>query len=364
MVGIFSNSSRRSNPNWIGSELVHFAIVQTWGLGDLVMTTPVIAEFRRLYPDSKLTLIVQGKAQAGLMAGSPQVDQILDMPPRSDRQAMLKFYLGLRDQKIDVAFVGTRIGGWLPFILRGLAGIRVLIGDQKKLTSPFLYKVRNKVNPSVHRVERMLETFSMWSGQTPAAPRFPIPRTEAARQEAHEIFAEKGLKPGRYVVFHPGSSGVSGGTDKRIPADVARRIASDILELRPDVSIAFIFGPDEIDFISSFTDLDERHVILSGYSLPTTIEIISQAAGLVGSDSSLGHIAAAFGIPTITLFGPTIPTETAPYGDSAKVIKRLEKLECQPCWGTPLYGRCPYGVRCMNELPESDIAPLITQVSQ
>ncbi|WP_431235203.1 glycosyltransferase family 9 protein [Mycolicibacterium psychrotolerans] len=331
---------------------MHFAIVQTWGLGDLIMTTPVISEFRRLNPDSKLTLIVRGKPQAALMQGSHLVDQVLTMPPIGDRAAVLKFFLRLRKQHVDVAFIGSRIEGRLPAYLRILAGIPVIVGDGTNKGSRIFYAVRNQIDPEVHRVDRMLETFAMWSRRSPMAARFPIPRSEAALEEAETILADNDLQPGRYVVIHPGSS-VSDGTAKRIPAEVARRIADQIVDKCADCAIAFIFGPDDGDLIPSYTGLAARQVILSGNSLQSTIAIISQAGGFIGSDSSLGHIAAAFAIPTITLFGPTIPTETAPYGENARVVRRLEKLECQPCWHTPLYGHCPYGVRCMHELPES-----------
>ena len=340
---------------------MHFAIVQNWGLGDLVMTTPVISEFRRLYPDAKLTLIVRGKAQAALMAGSPLVDQILDMPPSSDRTRLRRFFLDLRRQKIDAAFVGTRIGGWLPWLLKIVSGIPTLIGDGRKEKYPLIYDVRTKVDPTEHRVDRMLRTFSQWSRQQPAAAHFPIPCSDEALENARAVLAANRLLPGRYIVVHPGSSGGSGGPDKRIPVDVAHRVAANILDASPEASVAFIFGPDDVDLIDSFTGLGERQVALSGQSLSTTIAVIAQSAGFLGTDSALGHLAAAFGVPTATLFGPTIPTETAPYGDKARIIRRLENLECQPCWGTSLYGHCPHGALCMHELPESQVVHAATE---
>lgn len=332
--------------------MIRFAIFQNWGLGDLVMTTPVIAEFRRLYPDAELTLVVQGPAQAALMKESPLVDQILVIPPRSDRLGLFRFFLSLRKKRFDVAFVGTRISVLLPWLLKTLAGVPVIVGDGHK--SHFLYDIRNHIDPAVHRVDRMLVTFALWSGQPSARPQFPLPCSAEAVRDARKLLAGFGLQPGRFVIVHPGSS-VSAGTDKRIPVEVARQVAKELLALRPELRIAYIFGPDEVDLIPAFLDGNDRDVILSGHSLPTTIAIITHAAGLIGTDSSLGHIAASFGIPTITLCGPTIPTETSPYGDKANVITRLRELECQPCWGTPLYGHCPYDVRCMNELPESEI---------
>ena len=334
---------------------MHFAIIQNWGLGDLVMTTPVITEFRRLFPDARLTLIVHGKPQAALMKGSPMVDQILEMPPPSDQRGTLKFFRDLRHQQVDIAFIGTRIGGVLPWFVKVVAGVPVLLGDGRREKYPFIYKVRNKVDPTQHRVDRMLATFALWSHQPPGPPRFPIPRNENAMEEARSILSANGLQAGRFIVVHPGSSGGSGGSDKRIPIDVARRVSDDILEASPDMSLVFIFGPDDVDLIGGFRELGERKVVLSGNPLPTTIALISQAAGFIGTDSALGHIAAAFDVPTATLFGPTIPSETAPYGTGATIITRPQKLECQPCWGTALYGHCPYGARCMHELPESTI---------
>ncbi len=334
---------------------MHFGIFQNWGLGDLIMTTPVIAEFRRLYPDARLTLVVKAGAQANLLKESPLIDQILVMPARSDRTAMIRFFLALRKEKLDVAFIGTRISALLPCLLKGLSGVPVVVGDGQR--ARFVYNVRNSIDPQVHRVDRMLATFSMWSGEATTRPSFPLPFSEVALAEVRSDLKDKGLEPGRFVIIHPGSS-VTAGTEKRIPVEVARRIAAELTMRRPELTVAYIFGPDEIDLMDSFDDLSRSETNISGYSLPSTIAAITQAAGLIGTDSSLGHIAASFGIPTVTLCGPTIATETSPYGEKATVITRLEAMDCQPCWGTPLYGQCPYDVRCMKELPELDVVSI------
>ncbi|SDC99053.1 heptosyltransferase-2 [Mycolicibacterium neoaurum] len=335
---------------------MHLAIVQTWGLGDLTMTTPVIAEYKRIFPESRLTLIVQGKAQAALMLGSPMVDRIVEMPPRSNWSAYPKFFWNLRRDHIDAAFLGTRIDAWwLPWVLRFLAGIKILIGDGRK--SRWLYRVHGTVDPTVHRVDRMLQTFSLWTGHPPASPpTFPLP-TGPGLAEANRALKELGIRRGHFIVIHPGSS-VTAGIDKRVPAAVARRVADSITGLRPDLSVIFLFGPDEIDYIAQFEELGARQVVLRGLSLAGTVSLISQCAGFIGSDSGLGHLAAASGISTQTVVGPTLATETAPYGTRSRVVKRVEALACQPCWGTPLYGNCPFDVRCMTELPERELIEL------
>ncbi len=340
---------------------MHFGLFQTWGLGDLIMTTPVICEFRRLYPDGKLTLIVRGKAQAALMAGSDLVDEILVMPSSSDRLKLVKFFGGLREHKIDAAFIGTRISPLLALALKYISGISTIIGDgdasSKRLAG--VYTVRHSIDPSVHRVDRMLETFSLWSGQPVSPPGFPVTLDHDAHQEALKIIYEQNMQPGKFVVIHPGSS-VAAGTDKRIPIDVAQRIASEVLEHNPGIKIGYALGPEELDLLPALQNgLQPRQVILTGHSLAVTAAIISEAMGLIAADSGLGHVASAFEVPTVTLFGPSIPSETRPYGPVASMAARETKLECQPCWGTPRYGHCPYDVRCMHELPEAHVVTVV-----
>lgn len=321
------------------------------------MTTPVISEFRRLYPEAKLTLIVGGATQAALMANSSLIDQIVEIPGGTSRRAILKFLFGLRKQKIDVAFIGTRIWlqGLIPWGLRILSRVPVIVGDSGKTGLRFPYRVRGNIDPNEHRVDRMLNTFALWSGQPPASPRFSIECSPAGMYEATSVLESKGLSPGRFVLFHPGSSAAPKQREKRVPVDVARRIARGIIDQEHDMWVAFMFGPEDAGLLSHFEDLGPRTAVISGCSVPTTVAILSHAAGFIGSDSGLGHVAAALGVPTITLIGPTVPSETAPYGARATTIQRLEQLDCQPCWGSARYGRCPFGVRCMHEVPETAV---------
>ena len=344
---------------------MHFAIFQPWGLGDLVMTTPVISEFRRLYPVGQLTLIVGDRGQVDLMRDSPIVDSLLEYPQNSTRRAKLGFFRQLRRRGIDVAFMGTRIRPRFAWLLRGVSGIPVIIGDappghpDDEATHRYPYTLCNSIDSSEHRVDRMLKTFALWSRHRPSAPQFPIAARNEGVREAMSLLAAKGLRPRRFVVVHPGSSGGPSQRDKRIPVDVALRVADSIVRSRDDVSIAFVFGPDDVGLIPHFQELGPRQIVLADCPLSTTVAVISLAAGFIGSDSGLGHIAAALDVPTITLIGPTIPSETATYGSRATTIKRLERLECQPCWFGPLQGNCPYGTRCMHELPETDIVATV-----
>lgn len=76
---------------------------------------------------------------------------------------------------------------------------------------------------------------------------------------------------------------------------------------------------------------------------------ISQCAAIVTNDSGPLHIAAALGIPSVAVFGPTDPERTVIAG-ATQVVRR--RLACQPC-----YQRiCPLGHhRCMDEIPVDEV---------
>ena len=64
--------------------------------------------------------------------------------------------------------------------------------------------------------------------------------------------------------------------------------------------------------------------------------ILTDSAGVVAVDSGLLHLAAATGVPAVSLFGPTNPVLTEPRGANQMVLKA--DFECSPC----LRKKCQY----------------------
>lgn len=343
-------------------ELVRkIGVFQNWGLGDLVMTTPVIAELRRLYPDAELTLVVRGKAQAALMAGSPVIDRIIEMPPNKPVAKLLEFFLGLRKLDLDAAVIGTRITPAFAALLRFVSGVKVIVGDAR--SQRWLYTHAGEINPEVHRVDRMLDTLAMWTGEVPGPPAFPLPIPDGAQAQTTAFLNEIGAPQSGFLAIHPGSSKNLAG-EKRIPIDTAKAMITQLRAEDPTRAVILLFGPDDLDMPPLFGAPQDNVFMVENVPLGVTKALLSRAAAFVGSDSALGHIAAAHGVPTITMAGPTIPSETRPYGASASVLTRGERLECQPCWGTPLHGKCPYNARCMTDIPATALYAAVRQALQ
>lgn len=328
-------------------------MVQIWGLGDLIMTLPVVAEIAQRYPHARLSVIVRGEVQAALLKDSSLNLNVLNMPPSTQLFALARFFLQLRRHGFDIAYFGTRTTPLHAIAMRVLSGVRTIIGDSERFA--FLYTHHSSVDPQKHRVTRMLETLSLWDGKQCSNPRFPISISKAAEADAIAQLRAVGASPDRFLIIHPGSGRGLGYREKRLPAPLVHGLIQKIRDDFPKHSIVLIFGPDDLDLLPLFTNLPSGATVLRGVRLDTTNAILSRSAAFVGGDTALGHIAAVFGVPTITVAGPTNIDESHPFGVNANVIKRSEPLPCQPCWNTPLHGRCPYSAACMTSLSIDEV---------
>lgn len=339
------------------AEIRHVGVFQVWGLGDLVMTLPVIDLLRRVFPEAKLTVVVRGAAQESLLQGSALGLNVIAMPPRRSIISTLRFLLDLRRQSMDVAFIATRTTPALAVLLRALSGIHEVVGDSESFR--WLYSHCGEVLNTEHRVVRMLRTACDWIGIHPTKPRFPLPIGDAGRRVGDTVLKPALLSPKNFLVIHPGSGRGRGFENKRLPARLIRHMIDWLRGNHPDVGIAVVFGPDEDDLRKAFSDLPNGVSQLSGLSLDEVKGLLREARGFVGGDTGLGHVAAALGVPTLTVAGPTNVTETAPFSVDATVVGRVTKLPCQPCWNTRLHGRCPIDSQCMRDIELAQVTRVV-----
>lgn len=99
-------------------------------------------------------------------------------------------------------------------------------------------------------------------------------------------------------------------------------------------------------------------VLAGGLALDDAMALIAAARGVVSNDSGLMHVAAAFGVPQVAVFGSTSPEHTPPLNPHARVIWLKDELKtsfglgCVPCFDRS----CRYGhTRCLTEVAPSRV---------
>jgi ADP-heptose:LPS heptosyltransferase len=111
-------------------------------------------------------------------------------------------------------------------------------------------------------------------------------------------------------VIHP----VAATAEKTWPAAGFQSVAEHLVRqhgLRP----VFVAARDQD--LSAFSAWET----VSGAPLEELKTLISGAGLFVGNDSGPAHIAAAFGVPPVVLFGPSDPVIWGPWGTRGEVIK-------------------------------------------
>jgi hypothetical protein len=144
-----------------------------------------------------------------------------------------------------------------------------------------------------------------------------IKATEVDIVQGKELLKETGLEPGKKpVIIQPGS----GGPNKCWHMDnflaVAKKLGSK------DIEVIFLLGPAELDRISNATIKSISSVAryLRDLSLAQVLGLLSCADAFIGNDSGITHLAAALGVRTLAVFGPTNPAVYKPTGPAVRVF--------------------------------------------
>jgi len=155
--------------------------------------------------------------------------------------------------------------------------------------------------------------------------------------------------------------GASYGSAKRWYPQGFSEVAS---ELSRKFDIVIFGGPGEVDIAADIeNDLINNGVTnYKNLAGKTTIpELISQVSDLdlfITGDSGPMHVAAAFQVPTVAIFGPTKDNETSQWMNEKSLIVK-KNLECQPC----MKRTCPLQHHnCMNLIKAVDVLDSVAAI--
>ena len=314
-------------------------VVQTSFLGDTVLTFPLLAEIKRRFPDSKLSVLCTPAGQE-LLSGHPAVDEIIvDDKKKHDRG-----WFGLWRKARLLGGKGFTMAlcphkSFRSGLLLFLARIPFRVGFAQSQSS-FLFHVRVNRDAERHDVERTLSLLEGLGIPTEGCEHaLDLPIKAEAREEVIHQFRSLGVDTSRMLVgLHPGSVWAT----KRWSAEGFARLIGMLKERYP-CEILLFGGPEDAAVIAKVQELCGG----CGVSLVDRISLrelpaaLSLCRILITNDSGPMHIAVAEGVPVIAIFCATTPA-LGFYPYSSKAIVVGKDLPCRPCSS---HGgrRCPLG---------------------
>ncbi len=265
------------------------AVIRLRSLGDCVLTTPALEILKRSRPDLKVAVVVEDRF-AGVFEGNLDVDEILQPRLSALRAWRPALCLNLHGGPRSMAFS-----------LASGARFRAGFGHHRHA---FVYNVAIPPPQRILGFSRRAHTAEhlasavFYLGAKPCE----IPRAK--------LFAEpKGADQPAYAVLHPAASA----PDKTWPAPgflaVARHF-EDAWRLEP----VFVGGVE--DDLAAF----RAYRVVAGAPLGPLKALMAGASAFVGNDSGPAHIAAAFGVPSVVIFGNSDLELWRPWKAPAEVV--------------------------------------------
>jgi heptosyltransferase-3 len=332
-------------------------------LGDVLLTTPLIRSLKAGVEGSSVSALVF-RGTEGVLAGNPDLDEVIVTPHRPP-PAELAGLIRRLWRRYDLA-VPTQVGD-RPMFFAWIAG-RQRLGFVPAAGPARWWKERmlQQALPAAsanHRIPELLRLAQSLGLETRAEVVCP------RGSEATGTFAT-----GRYAVLHPNPM-------HRIRrwTDEGWRALALALAAR-GLTVVTTGGPDAVE--RSYLDriwqrpgpvverLDGR------LDWPELARLLRGAAVYVGPDTSVTHLAAAAGCPTVALFGPVSPTLIGPWPVDgletpwarAAVMQHRgnvwivqNPLPCMPCDKLGCEGHLESYSRCLDELPVQSVLRAVDQ---
>lgn len=270
-------------------------------LGDTLLALPALAELRAIVGSSGGLEVVGTEPAIGLAVGPGHAGRCHSI----DRGAFRAFFHeGVDDRELLSFLEGfDLVVSWskLPLLRSKLA----LLGMDAIEAPPLPPE-------GLHASEHLFRSLTpLGAGATTPLPQLDLP--DDARRSAAEFLTRHGLSSRGFVAIHPSS----GSPRKNWPAEDFRLFAERVKS--EQLGLLWIEGEADRRIVRPLEQLVPAPVARE-LPLPVLASVLAEAPLFVGNDSGVTHLAAAAGVPTLALFGPTDPRSWAPRGPAVCVV--------------------------------------------
>jgi heptosyltransferase II len=311
-------------------------------IGDAVMSEPALSAIRQAFPKADITLLVK-PAIAELFQQHPAIDHLLVYEHRG-RHARLsgKWALGseLRRGRFDVAILFQN--AFEAALLAFLAGIPRRYGYGTDGRAFLLSDAITAPNRTAlaHQTQYYLDLLRpLGITPSPAAPRLFVSDSEEERMT--QRLMEAGIQATeRLIGINPGST--YGSAKRWLPERFAQAADRMVEQFGGRVVIVGAAGEEALGQAIAEKMLSKPVVLSGRTSIRELMSIIKRCRLFIPNDTGPMHIAAAFGVPVVAIFGSTDFRTTSPFGETHQIVR--QPVECSPC----LLRECPIDHRCMT----------------
>ncbi len=313
-------------------------------IGDVLLTIPTLRQLRESFPAARITFLASPSVRE-IVDHCPYVDETLIFDRGGRHKGLAgrwRLVAELRKRKFDLALVLMR--SLSSAVISYLAGARYRAGFGTEFRGPLLtHSVA--YSQTTHEASCFLHVLESLGIECPP-PRLDVWIPPQAHRYAENWFRARSILPTKPVLFvNPG-----GQADARCLHPARLAFLADRVSEEYGYQVIVIWGPGE--------QAAARQVIgamRSGAELAPPTSLLQLAAffargtTLLTHDSGPLHLAAAVGISTVAVFGPTNPAKWNPPGDRNLYVQTATR--CTSC----RLQKCRYGRPCINQVDDEAV---------
>ncbi len=334
-------------------------IINTFGIGDVLFTTPLIANLKQALPQCGIGFVANART-AEIMRRHPDISDVFvyerDDFKEAYRKSRVLFWqkasrlIGeIRDKQYDAVIdlsMNSQSGLFMSW-----AGIRERIGYDFKGRGRFLTtRVPLKGFSDKHVAEYYMDLLKCL-GIEPVFKPMAFPLSDEDRRWAEDLFKKNGIEKQTAFAFVPGGGASWGGEAglKRWPASQFAELAYKFVE-KFKAQIILLGSISEQPLAQEIRQrLKGKALDLTGQTtLGQSASVFSQCRCVVANDGGPLHMAVASGARTVSIFGPVDPRVYGPYPAQGHAVA-TSGIACQPCYRRFRMTRCEHR-NCLNTL--------------
>jgi len=341
-------------------------VVNIFGIGDVLFTTPLIASLKRELPGCSVDCICNSRTKA-VLENDPDVDEIFvyekDDYAKSwsvSRIGFFKkiseFFFKITRKRYDAVYDLTLSRKFGFFFM--LAGIPKRIGlDYKKRGTFLTHKDEFAGFEGKHVAEFYLDLLK-YAGVNGSVKEMRLVSNKNEREWATGYLKAKGLEQNGFVAVVPGG-GASWGPHaarKRCPAIGFAKMADKLMEA--SIPVVILGSSKEKELCEKVADgMKEKPVFIENdLDLEKYIALIGTAGLVLCNDGGPLHIAVALGVRTVSIFGPVDEKTYGPYPSSGKhKVVTAGGLDCRPCYSRFKLPECENDNRCVIGIDPDEV---------
>lgn len=349
--------------------VVRILIVNPFGIGDVLFTTPLVRALRRAFPESHIGYLCNRRTEA-VLRGNPHVnrlfiyekDEALRLWKASSRQGLGYVWRLLRDLR-GVGFdlvVDLSLGERYSFMLR-LLGVPRMVGFNYRRRGRFLTESLPIDGYQEGHVVTYYQQLLQSIGIRLQEGALELRASAEDQRWAQAWLETQGLAAGSLLVGIVPAGGVSWGIGapfRRWHAEGFAAVADALVERHGATILLFGEQADAATCQQVLRAMHHPALNLSGQTtLGQFVSLLSRLALVLCNDGGPLHLAVSQQVRTVSIFGPVDPAVYGPYPahDPRHRVVCREELLCRPCYHQFRLPPCPYERACLTTITPGEV---------